>query len=264
MEDKNTQEKLIDFTLRNVRNTSVSGWAVIDSEDNLVPFNGRGCFSAMWERIGDKLVCNIIQKDNDMYDPSCAKEFMDYMINRSPFKDCYVSVDLDAGYSLHRTDINGAIYLGALTLQRILTENDCALKTYFSNMVATGIPENFAVAVGHFIRDNLIVNTPVNDNHTIFSTDITCSTIANFVNGEFTNVDDSKYITSGKTTGVHHLFSTGHGYRNGFYNWLYKHTKQKLGVYKDPFSGLTTNKYSNCLEINKLPEIWEAFKKEFM
>lgn len=137
--------------------------------------------------------------------------YMDYILNRSPYKDIFVIKDVD--YCLNYgvlvdTDNPGNVILSGLTLTRMLWEYT-SIPLFWAELKKLGVQEDLALLAAHCIsrdKDGYHYGLCATNHFAFDLADMTEGTVKNYLEGKAVNADKVTMLQSGNFGGVQKLF----------------------------------------------------------
>ena len=144
-----------------------AGWKHFVGAACHAPLRGDGVIHEHYEGIAG------VYKKLDADGKNEYRRWFDYLVNRSPWKDVYITKDIDEALISHveiNVNLSSPIVMGAITILRTGHEYSVSRKL-FCHLVDKGVPEFAAMAATSFIHHGVddYKHGGVNSNHTIFN-----------------------------------------------------------------------------------------------
>lgn len=242
------------------------------------------CFGGLARliRSTSKYIVNGIQFNTAFYKSLPEEDkifFLDYLMNESPFKDCFIEHDAKRAIqdclTQHRIDLPGNLVIGGLSAVREMWESySLQGLPYFTELVDTGCPKDFAWIVCQYITDatnkQLFLSHKYSSGHGAWpSGEANISYVINYINHKIPGVHTTNFSPAYPYTGVFNLFS-GRDITTKFSSWMLdnaSNTEIKVEV-KQPWDTVTPPK-QKILKLTKekmidqIVVLSEKFYREF-
>jgi hypothetical protein len=207
--------------------------------------------------------------------------FLDYLMNESPFKDCFIENDakwsVENKISYHKIELPGNLVIGGLTAVREMWE-DYSLNglPHFRNMVKAGVPKDFAWVLCNYIKpfdtDKVKLSSRQTDGgHATWpSNTAETDSVINYLNHNHVGAHKQNFGYNYPYAGVHTLFGSNYDRNALFTQWLLDNNEYTTveKVNQQPWEAKTIGRRSAVMTHDQWLEeslkFYKKFKEEFM
>lgn len=203
-----------------------AGWKQFVNTICHAPLRGDGAIHEHYEGITG------VYEKLDADGKSEYRRWFDYLVNRSPWKDVYITKDIDEALVSHveiNVKLSSPIVMAGITILRTGHEYP-ASRRLFCHLVDHGVPEFAAMAATSFItkgNNGDYLHGGLNTNHTVFHAGMNPLNIMQFMLDGYSNKTKQMNVF-GKTRtvpnhwsfGIHNSIVNNHSYEKKDLPWL--------------------------------------------